>query len=318
MGSGTADVAYREGVERVVVYATHAGSGVFSVGVVNAEGEAVESVAFALPGDPYDGTQLITTPLAEVSLLKVRGDGAWTIELLSADDVPAVGEEFSGDGATVVRYDGAGGSAAIASDAIGVFQVRLLDGRFVVPERNGPVSATESLPPGPVLVEVKSFGTWSVSVDPSDPPAEPTETAGTTIRAADAELVDACLSRWVDSQALAAEVPITEERWDGVLGSLTDACIEAKGAVAPIAIRSPLGSPMRVLGDVLDGILLMAADTWAQMVPCVGTCDLGDSMRQTLMQFDPERYEVPASLYGNLSGVPAVTAASIPELAVAG
>ena len=318
MGTGTADVAYPEGVERVVVHATHAGSGVFSVGVVNAEGEAVESVAFALPGDPYDGTQLITTPLAEVSLLRVRADGAWTIELLTAADVPVVGEEFSGDGATVVRYEGAGGAAAIASDAIGVFRVRLLDGRFVVPERNGPVSATESLPPGPVLVEVKSFGYWAVVVDPAGPAAEPTETAGSTISEADAALVNLCLSRWVDAQALAAEDPIAKERWDAAFVSLTDACAAAQGVVAPIAIRSPLGSPMSVLGDVVDGILLLAADTAAQMGSCVGACDLSDSVRQTLMQFERERFEVPESLYGELSGGPAITVASIPELLVTG
>ena len=317
-GTGTADVVYPKAAGRAVLHATHSGSGAFSVGVVDTKGEPVESVAFALPGDPYDGTQLITTPLAEVSLLRVRADGAWTIELLTAADVPVVGEEFSGDGATVVRYEGAGGAAAIASDAIGVFRVRLLDGRFVVPERNGPVSATESLPPGPVLVEVKSFGYWAVVVDPAGPAAEPTETAGSTISEADAALVNLCLSRWVDAQALAAEDPIAKERWDAAFVSLTDACAAAQGAVAPIAIRSPLGSPMSVLGDVVDGILLLAADTAAQMGSCVGACDLSDSMRQTLMQFERERFEVPESLYGELSGGPAITVASIPELLVTG
>ena len=316
-GEGSLDVDYPAGVDRVVVHATHSGDHAFSVAVVDQSGEPVEVVAFALPGHPYDGTQLITTPLDEVGMLRVQADGQWTIELLGDLDVPSAGDDFSGSGNAVVRYEGTSGTATITSDATGVFQVRAEDGRSVVPELNGPYSGVEQMPAGPVLVEIRSFGSWSVSIDPSGQPADPTESAGTTITAANAAQVDECFRVWVDAQGLAAEEEITEDHWRTTLRTVSTGCDDALSAVEPLALRSPRAAPLRVLADVLYGIVLLASD--AAMYPCnQGMCHLSASMRATLLQFTPDHDDVPDALYGFLGDRPTVTTTVIPGLQTPG
>lgn len=319
-GTGKQVVELPEGNRRVIVHATGDGQGPFTIDALNANGDLVESLAFSPPGTSYDGLQLITTPIEDVVALAVNAKGDWTVELLDIDQVSVVGDDFAGIGDSVVRYNGAGGEATVTSSGLGGrFSVQAEDGRYVVPTTREPYEGTETMQPGPVLVEVSSRGSWTVSVASSANPPGSTVPAGTTIDPATAALVDDCFELWIEAQRLGAQGRFTEEARRAALQPMFESCQAALDAVEPLALRSPLRSPLRVLHDVVFQVSFLGTTVLAMMQPCDPECVLTPADQASFLQLTPDVNDVPDALYGYLGGnSSAPTIAVIPGLAVSG
>lgn len=319
-GTGQQVVELPEGNQRVVVHATADGEGLFALNALDSEGDYVEDLAFSPPGTPYDGLQLIVTPIDEVVAIEVKAKGDWTLELLQSDQVPVVEDEFAGTGDSVVQYDGAGGEATVASDGRGRFSVQAEDGRYVVPETNGPYAGTETVQSGPVLIEVRSQGSWTVSIDSSANPTGSTVPAGTTVDAATGALADECLQSWVVAQRLGPQGRFTEDERRAALQPMFESCQAAADAVEPLALRSPLRSPVQVLHNVLYEVLMLASFELGAGQPCSPDCVLTPSTQETYLQLTPDRHDVPAPLYGYLGDDPSAPTIGvvIPGLLVGG
>ena len=264
-----------------------------------------ETSLVGVPEGPYAGEQLIRTPLADVTGLKVTATGVWEIELVSPDDVPHVGDEFSGSADSVLWYDGLGGTATVTRTGNGPFWLLAADGRYLVPSAFGDFTGAEQWPAGPILFEVHGRGDWSVTIDPAGRPTGTTLPAGTFIDSATAAMAEACIGSWVELQRFGHDGTVEAEPWRTLLDVVYTECDPAIAAIDPVMVRSPAGSPVHVLWEVLWLIESEASFVYMGFASCDGPCVLPPEVAEDFMQFGPDHTDVPPSLYGYLGDVPA-------------
>jgi hypothetical protein len=120
--------------------------------------------------EPYEGvTVLDLGTTQETRGLQIDATGPWTVEVRAAGSAPEFGRVAKGTKDTVLRYTGPGGIAKIVGGSTrpgAAFSVHVYDsavGQLVALLLK---PGTERAPwaAGPVLVEVKSSGPWSISV----------------------------------------------------------------------------------------------------------------------------------------------------------
>jgi len=157
--------------DRFVLHATFTSqpgiNGEFSVQALGKDGRHL-TIPMRSPFDKpsYDGYALLGTDPASVGFLRVRADGDWTLELLTADDLATTIEPaFAGHGDQVVRYDGAGGDYTVAFTGNSEFAVKLVAGGVTTApiNVNGDFAGSLTLPPGPVVIAFSGDGDWTVT-----------------------------------------------------------------------------------------------------------------------------------------------------------
>lgn len=165
-GSKTIDVRKPEnGTVLAYVKGRNTG-GVFTVTALDSAGRTVGLVVSAMK--PYEGVRLLDTlRVLETSRLKIEATGPWVVELRSVRTVRTFGTATSGTGDSVVRYTGLAGTAAIKGGAkFEQFTVTAHVNGFprLLVVAGDAFDGTKPMPAGPVLVEVKAPGRWSISV----------------------------------------------------------------------------------------------------------------------------------------------------------
>ena len=165
-GSKTIDVRKPEsGTVLAYVKGRNTG-GIFTVTALDSAGRTVGLVVSAMK--PYEGVRLLDTlRVLETSRLKIEATGPWVVELRSVRTVRTFGTATSGSGDTVVRYTGPAGTAAIKGGAkFEQFTVTAHVNGFprLLVVAGDAFDGTKPMPAGPVLVEVKAPGRWSISV----------------------------------------------------------------------------------------------------------------------------------------------------------
>lgn len=164
-GDDVIEVTPPEGIW--VLRATGNASGrYFAIKGYNSLGEQTE--LFVNTTEPYSGTTV--APLADVAMLEITAHGDWTIELVSALEMPIVsgGESISGTGDSVFLVHNPGSTATISGNSDSRYFAVIsygTDSIDLMVNTTDEYSGTVMLKGTPVFIAVTAVGDWEIKLN---------------------------------------------------------------------------------------------------------------------------------------------------------
>lgn len=170
-GSGDATITLPEEADQGIITASHSGSGVFSIEVIDENNESTgDFLAFTMGA--YDGTTAFG--LYDFSIagppdsLKIAADGDWEITIAPLSEAPVLELPAEGDGDAVYRFEGDAADWTLTHDGEGVFAVTrfnntdLFSGLPLVMEM-GAYEGTVPVTGDAGIVTITADGSWTIT-----------------------------------------------------------------------------------------------------------------------------------------------------------
>lgn len=165
-GKGDSVISLPAGAEAGIITITYKGSDFFSADTIDAANKMTLDTSVTSIGK-YSGTTLFgMSSLGEPpKKLKISGNGSWSVTVAPISSAKKLAQTNSGNGDQVFLYDGEAANWALKHQGDGAFIVSADDGSFpdMLVMEIGNYSGTVPLGAGPLILEVKADGAWTMN-----------------------------------------------------------------------------------------------------------------------------------------------------------